>query len=419
MIIEKPTQAVILCGGRGTRLKPYTDNLPKPMVEVNGRPYLLYLIEQLSDEGITNILLLTGYKKEIISEYFIKLRKPGLNIQFSEGPVDWDTGKRIWEARKMIHENFLLLYSDNYAQFNLNELLTFREKTNLPLTLTVAQKDKGNISLNENLIVDQYDNQRKEQNLHFVEIGYMLVNLKSVLGYFETPEINFSEIISSMVNDKQVSALIKDSGYLSISDPERLELTREYFSSKKILLIDRDGTLNKKYPRGEYVKSWDDFIWMPRVKESLKILASEGFKFIVISNQAGIARNMISADQLNEITMNFQKELSILSVEILQTYICPHHWDDGCECRKPKPGLFFEASKDWLFRLDKALYIGDDARDCQAAKNAGCKCIFLGTEDELKDLDKEELPIAIHANLFDAIPIIKDYYKETQFNDNN
>ena len=186
----------------------------------------------------------------------------------------------------------------------------------------------------------------------------------------------------------------------------------KYLKRKKIILLDRDGTLNAKAPRGEYINSWKDFEWMPNVKDALKILASEGFTFIVISNQAGITRKMITENELKEITNNFEKELCDISVNILQTYICPHHWDDGCECRKPNPGLFFQASKDWLFRLDKVLYIGDDSRDCEAAYNAGCDSLFIGPKEELDGISRPSWPISINNDLMEALPIIRHHYKE-------
>ena len=409
---NSPKQAVILCGGQGKRLRPLTDVIPKPLIDINGKPFLHYLICQLANEGITDFLLLTGYKKEKISEYFSGYLNKDINIEFSEGPVEWDTGRRIWEARHLINESFILMYSDNYCDFRLKEIIDVHEKYESPMTLTLAKKEKGNIRISDSLIVDEYNNDRKGKALNYVEIGYMALRLSAVLELFDNPDINFSQIISKMVDTKKVTAIIKNCEYYSISDPERLEIMREYLKKKKIILLDRDGTLNAKAPRGEYINSWKDFEWMPNVKDALKILASEGFTFIVISNQAGITRKMITENELKEITNNFEKELCDISVNILQTYICPHHWDDGCECRKPNPGLFFQASKDWLFRLDRVLYIGDDSRDCEAAYNAGCDSLFIGQKEELDGISRLSWPISINNDLMEALPIIRHHYKE-------
>jgi len=414
-MINNPKQAVILCGGRGTRLKPLTDSTPKPMVKINGKPFLHYLMEQLSDEGVKDFLLLTGYLKEQISSYFGDANNFDWNIQFSEGPVDWDTGKRIWEARDKIQERFLLLYSDNFSSFNLSKLLRHHEKFDFPLTLTLVKKDLGNISINNDGIVKNYDKQRTHSDSIYVEIGYMLAELRPILQFFKQPDISFTSIISQMVDAKKVSGLIKEDGYYSISDPDRLALTKTYLSNNKIVLIDRDGTMSTGLPRGEYVSKWEYFEWIPKVKEAMKTLADKGFKFIVISNQAGVARGMISPGELDIITKNMEKELAELSIKVLQTYICPHHWDDGCSCRKPKPGMFYQASEDWLFRLDRTIFIGDDPRDCQAASNAGCKSIFLGNQEELLGLKDKELPMSTHDNLFESIPSIREFFNRNAF----
>ncbi len=89
--MKRPTQAVVLCGGLGTRLKPYTNNIPKPMVSCNGKPFLWYLLHQLWEQGISNFILLTGYRAEQIKEYFNNGSEWKWNIQYSQGPQEWDT----------------------------------------------------------------------------------------------------------------------------------------------------------------------------------------------------------------------------------------------------------------------------------------------------------------------------------------
>ena len=115
--MKTPVQAVILCGGLGTRLQPYVTNLPKPMINCNGKPFLWYLLQQLYDQGVDQFILLTGYLAEKIEDYFNDGSAWGWKIQYSKGPIEWDTGKRIWEARTQLDDFFLLLYSDNFALF--------------------------------------------------------------------------------------------------------------------------------------------------------------------------------------------------------------------------------------------------------------------------------------------------------------
>jgi histidinol-phosphate phosphatase family protein len=407
-----PEQAVILCGGLGTRLRPHTEHLPKPMISCNGKPFLMYLLQQMEEQGIKRFILLTGYLAEKIEEYFKDGSEWGWKIQYSQGPAEWDTGKRVWEAKEKLDDQFLLLYSDNFVPFPMEKVLALHKKNDLALTFMISQKSPGNITLDKAGTVQKYDSNRSVE-LEYVEIGYMIVEKEKTLKYFESPECSFSSILSKMAIQKQISAWIQQDAYHSISDPERWEKTKAYLKPKKILLIDRDGVINKKAPKGEYINKWKDFEWIPETRTAMIHLAKEGFKFIVISNQAGIARGMVEHSELNRIHHKMKGDLINNGVDIIDIYFCPHNWDEGCLCRKPNPGMLLQASKEHLFRLDKTLFIGDDPRDCQAAERAGAKSVFVGDDKDLKGLLSEELPIVSSPALDDIVDIIlnMDCYK--------
>jgi histidinol-phosphate phosphatase family protein len=403
-----PKQAAILCGGLGNRLRPITDTLPKPMVPINGRPFLEYLLEQLKDQGVSEILLMTGYLGEQIHEYFGRGSKWGLEIQYSNGPVEWDTGRRLHEAKSLLQDDFILMYSDNFVQVNLGKLTAFHGRSKKFLSFVVQSKINANISLGEEGTVTAYDKTRSAKDLNFVELGFMVMS-KKIFDYYQEVDVSFSDIIVRLVSEKQVSGMIVNDAYHSVSDPERLELTREYLKPKKILLIDRDGVINEKAPKGEYIGKWSDFIFIPDTVDRLKELSREGFEFIIISNQAGIGRGVLSAASVDEINGRMKKYLEDQNIPIKGIYVCPHHWEDNCDCRKPAPGMLLQASKDFLFRLDKTFFIGDDVRDCQAAYNAGCKSIFLGEPVEVEKLSDDEAPQLIVKTLKSIIPFLNNY----------
>ncbi len=112
----RPRQAVILAGGRGTRLGAITESIPKPMVPFHGRPFLEYLIEFLRDQGMKKFLLLLGYLPETVREYFGDGRRLGVEIEYSVTPVEDDTGTRLRKAIPKIEPTFLLAYCDNYCR---------------------------------------------------------------------------------------------------------------------------------------------------------------------------------------------------------------------------------------------------------------------------------------------------------------
>jgi len=409
--MSKIKQAVILCGGEGKRLRPYTKYLPKPMVKIDDRPFLEFIFENLSSKGINRFVILSGYLGNKIKDYFGCGKDWNINIQYSHGPKEWDTAKRLWESKDLIDENFLFLYSDNYIDLNLEKLEAHHHESGKPLTLSLAKKENGNISASKNSEVIKYDLERTDSSLELVEIGFMIANKSQVIKYYDQQNSSFSKIINKMVSDKKVSGLQYHNSYYSVSDPERLEITREYLLKEKILFLDRDGTLNERPPKAQYIRTWKDFKWLSGAKKGLRLLSNEGFKFIVISNQAGIARGMVRDSEVNSINQRMEEELLRESIEIIHTYYCPHHWDDGCFCRKPNPGLFFKASSEYLFRVEKTLFIGDDSRDSQAAYNAGCNSIFIGDTNELNDLNQNEMPMSNHRSLIDAVPDIIEFYK--------
>ena len=133
----KPEQVVILCGGLGTRLLPYTSQMPKPMILCDGRPFLWHLMQQLNDQGFTRFLLLTGYLSDQIESYFNDGIEFGWDVTYSRGPIKWDTGTRLFEAKSLIDKCFLLMYSDNFAPFDFERLYEIHSASNLPLSLMI------------------------------------------------------------------------------------------------------------------------------------------------------------------------------------------------------------------------------------------------------------------------------------------
>src|ERR1700740_3583149 len=110
----RPRQAVILAGGGAERMRPLTDDRPKPMIEFHGRPFLAYLIEMLRDEGFERVMLLLRYRASVIMDYFGDGRDFGIGISYSVSPPEDLTVRRVQLARDQIESRFLLLYCDNY-----------------------------------------------------------------------------------------------------------------------------------------------------------------------------------------------------------------------------------------------------------------------------------------------------------------
>jgi len=388
-------QTVILAGGVGARLRPLTNTTPKPMVLVNNRPYLEYLIELLKQNGISEVVLLLGYLYEKIVDHFGDGSNYGINIKYSIGDVSFETGKRIKDAENLIQDHFLLMYCDNYWPLDLERLMAFHNKNQTAATVTVyTNKDgitRNNIYVDENGYVVKYDKSREDENLNGVEIGFFIFD-KKVLELMPDDNFSFEKVaLPQLIEKRQLSGYLTDHRYYSIGSLERIPKTEKYLKPKKIIFLDRDGVINKKASKAEYVKSWDEFEFLPGAIEAMTLLAQNDYKIFIISNQAGIARGAMTEHDLKEIHGNMEKELKKHNVKIEKIYYCPHGWDDGCECRKPKPGMLFQASREHDLDLSKALFIGDDERDLQAGNAAGCRTILVDSEMSLLKVVKEKI----------------------------
>ena len=238
-------QAVIFCGGFGKRLMPITKKIPKPMVNVNGKPFLFHLIQQCKNNGIKKILLLCGYKSDVIRKYFDSGKKMGITIQYHINPPEIETYKRIYEARNFLEKEFLLLYSDNYCSLNLHDLFSNYKKFKSKLIISVCKKRKGNIIVDKkNKKISKYFF-TKNKKADFVDIGYMIVNKKNLITNYLNTNVPFNFFINKLANKKKANYFFNDTGYLSISDLKRLKISKIFFKSNYVL-IDRDGVLNRK-----------------------------------------------------------------------------------------------------------------------------------------------------------------------------
>ena len=156
----------------------------------------------------------------------------------------------------------------------------------------------------------------------------------------------------------------------------------------KIIFLDRDGVINYDSGIGEYITSAASFKFYPGSLKALKKLSAAGFKIIVISNQAGIAKGLYTQKDLDGITAKMQKGVKEIGAKLHSVNYCPHETADDCDCRKPKIGMITRAAKDLKFDWSNTFFIGDNRRDVLAAKAAGLKSIFVASGNtKLHELD--------------------------------
>jgi histidinol-phosphate phosphatase family protein len=153
----------------------------------------------------------------------------------------------------------------------------------------------------------------------------------------------------------------------------------------RAIFFDRDGVINKKAKEHDYIKNWGEFEFLPNVAEIIKKL-NKNFLVIIVSNQRGIGRGLMTVNDLNDIHEKMKEELSKKGAKIDGIYFCPHTDEENCACRKPMPGMLLRAAKDFNINLSQSYMVGDSSSDVQAGKNAGCKTILIGnSKDAIAD----------------------------------
>jgi D-glycero-D-manno-heptose 1,7-bisphosphate phosphatase len=172
------------------------------------------------------------------------------------------------------------------------------------------------------------------------------------------------------------------------------------FQLNKGVFIDRDDTISRDV---HYCSRPEDFELLPKAAAGIKLLNQEGFKVVVITNQSGIARGYFTEDMLNKIHQKMVDELAKSGANVDAIFFCPHHPDDNCECRKPKPKLAHQAIEQLLIDPQQSFTIGDRLMDVELAKVIGCKSVMIPSEPGKTELRKSSIsPDYIASDLVSA-----------------
>ncbi|MCX6044210.1 MAG: HAD family hydrolase [Chloroflexi bacterium] len=171
--------------------------------------------------------------------------------------------------------------------------------------------------------------------------------------------------------------------------------------------LDRDGVINCE--RADYVKTWDEFTFLPNVLPALRRLATLNLPIVVISNQSAIGRGLVARATVDAIHQQAQAIIAEAGGRVDDFFVCPHHPALHCACRKPQPGLLEQAAARFKLDLPECLFIGDAITDFQAAKAAGCQSILVKSGRQgaqLQQLMTTDNPAPIVADLAAAVELI-------------
>ena len=168
----------------------------------------------------------------------------------------------------------------------------------------------------------------------------------------------------------------------------------------KLIILDRDGVIN--HDRDDYVKSADECLPIPGSIDAIVRLSKAGFTVVIATNQAGLARGKFELENLEAIHEKISNLVEENGGELGGIFYCPHHPDDNCKCRKPKPGLLDAIEAEFNTSVESSYCIGDSLRDLQAAVQKGCKPILVKTGNGVRTMAQLAVP-----GLQNGAPIIE------------
>ena len=412
-------KTVIMAGGRGTRIASVANDVPKPMINICGKPILENQIDNLKACGLTDIILVIGYLGEKIKDYFGDGSRFGVCIEYFIEDHPLGTAGALFKMPQLT-EDFLLLCGDVIIDVDFNRFIAFhREKkawaslvahpnghpydSSLLVTEIEAPKMAGGMPVDTHQVICWMA--KEDERLYYknrVNAGIELISpelLKETMKNFvprhpETPDkIDLDrDVLKINIGSGRIYAYDTPEYVKDMGTPDRFfEAENDIKTGKvhahnlknrqKAIFLDRDGTINKMVG---FITKPEQFELLPGVAKAIKAINKSGYLAIVITNQPVIARGDCTFEQLQTIHNKMETELGKEGAFVDAIYVCPHHTDKGfsgerpeykcdCDCRKPKPGLLLQAAKDFNIDLSQSYMIGDSDGDVKAGENAGVK----------------------------------------------
>lgn len=410
-------EAIILAGGLGTRIRDTIADLPKCMAPVAGRPFLFYVINYLRSQGIDKIVFSLGYKHRVIEDYLSE-RFATLDYETVIEDEPLGTGGAIQLAcSKAVSENVVIANGDTLFKADLHNTWLFHDHHNAECTLVLKPMKNfdryGVVELGDDDLVKNF--LEKQSYLSgTINGGLYFLNKSKFLDEEFPARFSFEkDYLEKFYQDRRIYGLVQDEYFIDIGIPEdyqraKVELATPLFDLQKIdnswtVFIDRDGVINYEKEDG-YILNKDEFRFYEGVKESFQLLNQNFGRVIIVSNQRGVGRGLMTEAELNEIHQQMISELEQAGGKIDKIYYCTSTSNKHPD-RKPNPGMAFHAKKDFPeIDLSKSIMIGNKLSDMQFGKNAGSYTIFTATthpetpypHPEI-DLRFDSLPGFVHA----------------------
>lgn len=427
--------AVITAGGKGTRLSSIASDIPKPMVNIVGKPILQYQIECLKENDINDIYILIGHLGHVIRDYFKDGKDFGVNIKYIEEKEPLGSAGSIYYLKDIIKDDFVFVFGDLMIDVDFKRMISFHKNHHSTITLLSHPNshpfDSDLIIADENDLVIGIDSKHNVRNYYYhnlVNSGVYVVSNKIFDSFYKEPgKVDFEkDVVNKEIPIKDVysyhsTEYVKDAGtpdrYYSVCDDVKSGIVKAKNLSRlqKCIFLDRDGTINKF--KG-FIRNINDIELEDNASIGLKEINKSEFLSIVITNQPVIARGEVKVDELNSFHNKIETLLGKDGAYYDDLFYCPHHPDKGfegeikelkfeCDCRKPKIGLLLRAKDKYNIDLTKSYFVGDTTMDIQTGINAGMKTVLVLTGNKGQDKKFDVKPDYVINDLSELREIIK------------
>lgn len=407
-----------MAGGKGTRISSIASDIPKPMIRIGNKPVLQLEIESLKRQGFNDFLITISHLGHVITNYFGDGSDFGVKIEYYNEEVPLGNAGALFQIKDKLNEDFLLINGDVLFDIDVNRFVEYhKEKGGLVTLFTHPNShpyDSGLIIADKKLCVTKWLNKEDERPEFYknrVNAGIHIISPDVLNQKIEKEKVDLDrDLLKPLCGTGKMFAYDSSEYVKDMGTPERYaQVSNDYLSGKverrslshkqKAIFLDRDGTLNKYVG---FLTDIKDFELLPSVSEAIKAINNSEYLVIVITNQPVVARGEVTFEQLDEIHNKMETLLGKDGAYLDAIYFCPHHPHSGyegevkelkfdCDCRKPKPGMFYMAAKDFNIDLSQSFMIGDSDNDMAAGGNAGCKCIRIERDGDLLSAVKQAI----------------------------
>ncbi|MDR0452830.1 MAG: HAD-IIIA family hydrolase [Treponema sp.] len=399
-------KAVIMAGGKGTRIAELARDIPKPMIRIKGKPVLEYEIDCLVKAGLGDILLVTGHLGDSITSYFGDGNAFGASISYFQEDTPLGTAGALFKCVGTLTDSFILLNGDIIFDIDFSRLIAAHYEKNALATLASHPNSHPHDSA---LLVTDAESRitrwmnKEEGRLYYKNrvnagIHVLTKELLAAAGKkIDSEKVDLDrDILKPLIATNRIFAYDTPEYIKDMGTPERycqaerdidrgLVPARNLKRKQRAVFLDRDGTINAL---SGFVKEPEDFHLIPGAARAVKEINNSPYLAIVITNQPVVARGECTIEGLELIHEKMEGDLGREGAFLDAVYFCPHHPDRGfpgerpeykidCACRKPKPGMFLDAAKKFNIDLSASWMAGDDKRDILAGKAAGCKTVLI------------------------------------------